>query len=941
MMASLSRPPDHAAAQFSASNTVANHAALDSSTGAAAAAEIARTATKRVRPDPPSGRVAIAKAGAALAGLIRDDPMVVRARGLGVASELAAKITADRVRCIVAAAGGHMACCDITIAPAPSSIVGVELEIGPDTGARRARVRVAGGAAQFGSPQLEDKDEVMLINNAAVQLLPVPELRAAASRFGAQQSSVTVLRLSNTIPASALCPYRAVSVPRDVGGSLGIRVVTDNNRSWVESVRSGSGADVAGLAAGDVVKQIAGRSTINMAHSAVMEAVRTAPSPVELVVARNGSPVNLVSSSGLSTTKVPVVVDSPVAPHRPRAYTEPAFTSPSSMALDGSDITEGADRRATVYGGVAEVPRSVSMRARLRRGIDIPISFALSEMGQDEAARMLFGWPDGSYLFRESRGATVLSMTCRGVLTHHKLNLSAASSFRELDRSLRKFVRQYTARQAPFLPCLLTSYVTEGAEVPGPAQPRKKKNKTKKKNKKALKAGLIVHDGSSSAPSTPEIQTKWESRTGVKSEPNSPETATKASISRGAFLRGTRPTAFTSFGSFAQAASLEPESTIPTNSACIVAGDDGSADLYRVQERRATDRDGPDEGASAATPVVRNPSNKSVVRLLDATPRESQVDEDGLPMMSPQSADLVRITPVTNGDSDGDLNAFIDKYNAKLSVKETPRQDSLPAPATSPTSPTSANSAAVLISPVLPLKKNDSSNIAMANFATPDASEPGKMIDVDALVLPSRPVTARGERRPQCEVIDIDEVVSSNRPAVVAALRPQSEVLDADDLMASDQPAAALAEPCPEPDGAPAIGSVMAHETSADPDIIAATPRRRKLVRGGNVKATPVLPEYQLALKALNSLDTFLNRYEELQSEILNFDGPTQSESESTKSSGGLLKILHPKRKGGADFSVPDGFESDGRRSTSGEPFGIARPRTELASQLNDMELLY
>lgn len=76
-------------------------------------------------------------------------------------------------------------------------------------------------------------------------------------------------------------------------------------------------------------------------------------------------------------------------------------------------------------------------------------------------------------------------------------------------------------------------------------------------------------------------------------------------------------------------------------------------------------------------------------------------------------------------------------------------------------------------------------------------------------------------------------------------------------------------------------------------------PRRRKLVRGGNRHETPVLPEYSAAMLALDDLDSFLNKYEEMHNEYENMSGP---KSQSSQKKGTLMTYLAPK-KGSATLS--------------------------------------
>ena len=97
-------------------------------------------------------------------------------------------------------------------------------------------------------------------------------------------------------------------------------------------------------------------------------------------------------------------------------------------------------------------------------------------------------------------------------------------------------------------------------------------------------------------------------------------------------------------------------------------------------------------------------------------------------------------------------------------------------------------------------------------------------------------------------------------------------------------------------------------------------PARRKLVRGGNKHVTPVLPEFTNALSALDDLDGFLNKYEEMNSEILNFDGPNVKDGQPGTESGdgraagaaasaadaktSFFSRMTGNAKGGADFTM-------------------------------------
>ena len=87
------------------------------------------------------------------------------------------------------------------------------------------------------------------------------------------------------------------------------------------------------------------------------------------------------------------------------------------------------------------------------------------------AERNLKSHGDGAYLFREARGKIVISLQFRHHVTHHQLELPANLSFKEVDKSLRKFVKQYSARKVAALPCLLKEYITSEA-LPTPSNNR-------------------------------------------------------------------------------------------------------------------------------------------------------------------------------------------------------------------------------------------------------------------------------------------------------------------------------------------------------------------------------------------------------------------------------------------------------------------------------------
>jgi hypothetical protein len=91
--------------------------------------------------------------------------------------------------------------------------------------------------------------------------------------------------------------------------------------------------------------------------------------------------------------------------------------------------------------------------ARLRGGAVVPAVLAVSEMDQMQADDLLTGRKNGSYLFREARGVIVLSLMHEKAISHHQLKLPMKVTFKELNKKLRKFVKQNGATKSAALPC--------------------------------------------------------------------------------------------------------------------------------------------------------------------------------------------------------------------------------------------------------------------------------------------------------------------------------------------------------------------------------------------------------------------------------------------------------------------------------------------------------
>lgn len=63
----------------------------------------------------------------------------------------------------------------------------------------------------------------------------------------------------------------------------------------------------------------------------------------------------------------------------------------TNKSTNKPEDTDEPSRRDTVYGNDAEVPKSVSMLARLLGGHSFPQTFAVSEMDQNTAEQILHG----------------------------------------------------------------------------------------------------------------------------------------------------------------------------------------------------------------------------------------------------------------------------------------------------------------------------------------------------------------------------------------------------------------------------------------------------------------------------------------------------------------------------------------------------------------------
>eukprot|EP00039_Didymoeca_costata_P014397 m.231963 g.231963 ORF g.231963 m.231963 type:complete len:923 (-) comp16014_c0_seq6:124-2892(-) len=151
---------------------------------------------------------------------------------------------------------------------------------------------------------------------------------------------------------------------------------------------------------------------------------------------------------------------------------------------DKGDLTFGADaadkirrrrrssgqaaknaKRQTVYGAPGKVPSRLSLAARAgrkrRQPQAVPSVYAVHYIGSKAAEAMLWSRKSGAYLFREVRGNIVLSVVCKGEVSHHELTIKKNIPYNKLVAALTKFVKQYSVKKAAFLPCKLTEYITE------------------------------------------------------------------------------------------------------------------------------------------------------------------------------------------------------------------------------------------------------------------------------------------------------------------------------------------------------------------------------------------------------------------------------------------------------------------------------------------------
>lgn len=159
-----------------------------------------------------------------------------------------------------------------------------------------------------------------------------------------------------------------------------------------------------------------------------------------------------------------------------------------------------------------------------------------------------------------------------------------------------------------------------------------------------------------------------------------------------------------------------------------------------------------------------------------------------------------------------------------------------------------------------------------------------ELVDADGL-----PVSA-GSSRLQSPASSSDSVVTARLPEdrnddklPVAGAETSTSTVDADHVMKDS-----------------AVPSVATDSCSANEKP--SGPRRRKLVRGGNKKETPVLPAFQDALDALDDLDSFLNVYEQMHKDYESLDGTT-SDSLPTKSYFSF-KSLARNRQGFASLTT-------------------------------------
>ena len=215
---------------------------------------------------------------------------------------------------------------------------------------------------------------------------------------------------------------------------LGIKLVTTNGStgihkgSFVAEVVDESPAQEAGIAVGDVIKDVNGASMIGQKHDSIMKALRTGGPKVQLVVLRSKVPAKLpelefmlergraAAAAAAAPSAKALTGENSADAQPPRGEVAPtaaaevqdsppvqmrehrAVTTPHQPGEPSPHRDLSRARPQTMYSGSATVPKSISVLARLRGASSsaVPPSFAVQELGQEEAEAILQGHQDGA-----------------------------------------------------------------------------------------------------------------------------------------------------------------------------------------------------------------------------------------------------------------------------------------------------------------------------------------------------------------------------------------------------------------------------------------------------------------------------------------------------------------------------------------------------------------
>eukprot|EP00035_Acanthoeca_spectabilis_P023227 m.448382 g.448382 ORF g.448382 m.448382 type:complete len:831 (+) comp19653_c0_seq1:264-2756(+) len=602
---------------------------------------------------------------------------------------------------------------------------------------------------------------------------------------------------------------------RETGQLLGLRLVTDVDEkgfplaSRVQKAMEGSVAESAGFLENDRLLVVNGLPLDRASRKVVLNAMSGVVGNVIVDVQRGASlNVPMPERSIIAATPPYATTEGPEAQSTPEKKGPPLVPQRRSSFLRNAPPSDARpERPSTVYIATDMPVPKKHMWSRFRGGTNggpvLPATFAISDMGRELAEEALAYRDDGAFLLRKAHGKLVLSVVHERTVGHYTLQISLSQPYRDVDKALRKFVKFYSGvnkRQLEKigLRCPLREYVMGASS-------------------NALNLMQQLHAaGSGSAGS--------EESGGSQTSLDVPSELSARTVSDSD--AGTEVA--TEWGDDDAIARENREHRHPTGGGFEIGegGDEGDG-----QNSGAPGRDGRLRivtlsilGESSVDP------SRAVLGASSTDPPnapDGAEDEDGLPLISPTTT----MFDLSDAEPRFALPPPPDELLDQPVMAETNVETTLPkwdgdGPPPPPPPPPPVADAIVVPPPVMPRR------------ADPEApGAPAESIErTPPAVSPKRKVPPPVKPKPKAD-----------RPSTLVTMKSEPEVK----------------EVRPEVSEAPAMRESRAMTLPAPKaEPAEKEPRRRKLVRGGNKKETPMLQGYVEAMKALDGLEVYLDKCE-------------------------------------------------------------------------------